>query len=74
MAEQALAIVFDESISPRICWALAGFCRDDPSISFQAMPRGTKDVDWLDGMFPAEPPHIVIAKDSVLRPRAQTLA
>jgi hypothetical protein len=74
MAEQNLVIVFDQSISPRICRALEGFCLDDRSISFQVMTSGTKDSDWLDGEFPSEPPHVVIAKDSVLRPHGQTLA
>ena len=74
MAEQTLVIVFDESISHRICSAFAGFCDGDRLLSFRSMVRGTKDERWLDGAFPEEPPHIVVTKDSVLRPKGQTLA
>jgi hypothetical protein len=74
MGEQTLVIVFDESISHRICSAFAGFCDGNRILSFRSMARGPKDERWLDGAFPEEPPHVVITKDSVLRPKGQTLA
>ncbi len=73
MVKQSLVLVFDESISPRICWAIEGFCREDTSLTFRTMDRGLKDADWLAGEFPPDPTHVVITKDSVLRPRGQTL-
>jgi hypothetical protein len=73
MAESSIIVVFDESISPRVCGAIEGFCSGDPPFTFKMMPRGTKDNEWLSGFFPSDPPHVVIAKDSVLKPRAQTL-
>jgi hypothetical protein len=73
MAQQRLVVVFDASISPRICWAIQGFCSNDPTLQFKCIDSRLKDDEWLDGEFPAEPPHAVIAKDSVLRPRGQAL-
>ena len=73
MAQPTLVVVFNENISPRICRAIEGFCQGDPSIAFRVMEQGRKDADWLADEFPTDPPHVVIAKDSVLRPRAQTL-
>jgi hypothetical protein len=74
MAQPPIVVIFDESISPRIASAIAGFCAGhDTRFRFDVMLPGTKDRDWLSGYFPADPPHVVIAKDSVLRPKAQTL-
>jgi hypothetical protein len=74
MAGQELVIVFDESISYRIGNAFAAFCVDYPGLTIKYMKPGTKDRDWLDGEFPIDPPHIVIARDSVLRPTGQLRA
>jgi hypothetical protein len=74
MAEQELVIVFDESVSYRIGNAFAAFCIDYPGLTIKSMKSGTKDRDWLDGEFPIDPPHVVIARDSVLRPSGQLRA
>jgi hypothetical protein len=74
MAEQELTIVFDESISYRIGNAFAAFCVDYPGLTIKPMTPGTKDRDWLEGEFPISPPHVVIARDSVLRPSGQLRA
>ena len=73
MARAELVVVFDECISPRIAAAVEGFCRGQAGLTFGRVADGTKDLDWLQGRFPADPPHVMITKDSVLRPRAQTL-
>ncbi len=74
MAEQKLVIVFDENISYRIGNAFAAFCVDRPWLTIKLMEKGTKDRDWLDGAFPIDPPHVVIARDNVLRPSGQLRA
>jgi hypothetical protein len=74
MAQQELVIVFDESISYRIGNAFAASCVDYPGLTIKPMKPGTKDRDWLDGEFPIDPPHVVIARDSVLRLSGQLRA
>lgn len=74
MAQQELVIVFDESISYRIGNAFAAFCAGYPGLTIRPMKKGAKDRDWLDGEFPIDPPHVVIARDSVLRPSGQLRA
>jgi hypothetical protein len=74
MALQKLIVVVDESISHRICFALAGLYDGNPFVEFRPMPKGAKDEDWLDGEFPDEPPHVILLKDSVLKPKGQTRA
>lgn len=74
MALPELVIVFDESISYRIGNAFAAFCADYPGLTIKPMKVGTKDRDWLAGEFPINPPHVVIARDNVLRPSGQLRA